>query len=138
MSTYAMPHVSPSSAVMQYHSSTARFASTTHHSGAVVVEAHGELDATNADCYVNYTLRHVNEDRPLVLDLSSLDFCGTEGFLAVLKIRCYCKHHGVEWSLVSGEAVDRLLEIGDADCGLPTAGSLTEALQSGPLAAHAV
>lgn len=138
MSTHAMPHVSPSSAVMPYHSSTARFVTTTHYSGAVVVAAHGELDATNADCYVNYALHHLNEHRPLVLDLSSLAFCGTEGFLAVLKIRCYCKHHGVDWSLISGEAVDRLLEIGDPDCGLPTAGSLTEALQYGPLATPAV
>nr|WP_136629114.1 anti-sigma factor antagonist [Mycobacteroides salmoniphilum] len=92
--------------------------------------ATGALDATNADCLVYYAVRHLHERHALVLDLRELDFCGSEGFLAVLKIRCCCKYHEVRWSLLSGEAVDRILEIGDPDSWLLDAIPLIDALEN--------
>lgn len=86
---------------------------TTGHRSTVTVAATGELDATNADRFVQYVISHLRRHRSLILDLRYLDFCGSEGFLAALKVRCYCKHHDVGWSLLSGEAIERILDIGD-------------------------
>ncbi|TDZ89864.1 STAS domain-containing protein [Mycobacteroides salmoniphilum] len=120
MSIQAFSPPRPPLAEMPYSGPGFQFTATTRYN-AVTVAATGELDATNADCFVYYVLRHLRGQRALVLDLRNLDFCGSEGFLAVLKVRCYCKHHGVGWSLLPGEAVDRILEIGDPDGWTPTA-----------------
>lgn len=124
----------PPAAEMPYIGRRFQFSVTPRHN-AITVAAAGDLDATNADCFVYYVIRHLRGRRALALDLRYLEFCGSEGFLAVLKVRCYCKHHDVDWSLLSGEAVDRVLEIGDADSLASTAIPFDEMAASPPLAA---
>ncbi|OLT78138.1 hypothetical protein AWB96_11260 [Mycobacteroides chelonae] len=104
---------------------------TTPHYDAVTVAATGDLDATNADNFVYYVLRHLRGRRALVLDLRYVEFCGSEGLLAVLKVRCYCKHHDIGWSLLPSEAVDRILEVGDPDAWTPATLSLIDAWSFG-------
>ena len=48
-----------------------------------VITAHGELDAANAQEFVDYALRHAAHIDRLVLDLTGVEFFGTAGFSAL-------------------------------------------------------
>jgi hypothetical protein len=97
-------------------------------SSAVVVGVYGDIDATNADAMAEYALGHAMSGRGLILDLSWVDFFGTEGFLAVHRVSVGCARAGTPWSLVPGAAVARFLRIGDPQGSLPAAETLDAAL----------
>jgi anti-anti-sigma factor len=106
--------------------------STHNENAATVVAATGEIDASNVDRLTEYTRRILSEDvedRPLVLDLSQLSFIGTQGIPALFTLGEECGKAGVGWAVVVGHPVERLLRIGDSDHRLPTARSLSQALQ---------
>ena len=55
-----------------------------------VITAHGELDAANAQAFVDYALRHAAQTDYLVLDLTGVDFFGTAGFSALHTVNVRC------------------------------------------------
>jgi len=57
----------------------------------------------------------------LILDLRDLDFFGTEGFSALHRVSVCCARAGIGWVVVPGEAVSRVLRIGDPQGLLPAA-----------------
>ena len=85
-------------------------------------------DASNADTLTKYTLGHLTRCRGLILDLRDLDFFGTEGFSALHRVSVCCARAGIGWAVVSGEAVSRMLRIGDPQGLLPAASTLEAAL----------
>jgi anti-anti-sigma factor len=98
-----------------------------------VITAHGELDAANANQltkFVERCIRHSN--RMIVVDLRGLEFFGTAGFSALHRINVVCSGAGVNWVLVPGRAVYRVLRICDPDSTLPTATSLPELVSGIP------
>ena len=105
---------------------TARFASRRLRSSVAVISAHGQIDASNADTLTEYTLGHLMRCRGLILDLRDLDFFGTEGFSALHRVSVCCARAGIGWAVVSGDAVSRVLRIGDPE-GLLAAASTLEA-----------
>jgi anti-anti-sigma factor len=108
---------------------TARFAAYWAPS-AVVITAHGELDAANANQLADYVQRSATNSGSLVLDLSGLEFFGIAGFSALHMINVGCVKADVHWALVPSRAVWRLLRICDPDGMLPTAESVDAALSS--------
>jgi anti-anti-sigma factor len=110
-------------------SGTARFAAYWAPS-AVVITAHGELDAANADQLADYVQRSATYSRSLVLDLRGLEFFGIAGFSALHMINVRCVKADVHWALVPSPSVSRLLQICDPDGLLPTAESVDAALSS--------
>jgi anti-anti-sigma factor len=86
------------------------------------------INASNADTLTEYTLRHVTGCRGLILDLSGLDFFGTEGFSALHTVSACCAHAGTSWAVVRGGAVSRLLRICGLHAGLPAADTVEAAL----------
>ncbi len=109
-------------------SHTATFATRWLHPSVVVVTARGDLDASNAQEFVDYALRHAEQTQRLALDLSEVDFFGTAGFSALHTVNVRCAGAGVEWVLVPSRAVSRLLRICDPDSALPLATTLPAAL----------
>jgi anti-anti-sigma factor len=107
---------------------TACFATRWLKPTVAVITAHGDLDASNAQEFVDYALRHADHTQRLVLDLSGLDFFGTAGFSALHTLNVRCAGGGVEWVLVPSRAVSRLLRICDPDSGLPIADTVQLAL----------
>jgi anti-anti-sigma factor len=103
---------------------TARFVA---HRGpaAVVVTAHGELDAANAVQLADYVQRGAAFSRWVILDLTGLEFFGTAGFSALHTINVRCARAGVQWTVVPNRTVSRLLQICDPDQALPIYGSAT-------------
>src|SRR5277367_1535716 len=103
---------------------TTRLANRRLRSSVAVISAHGHIDASNADTVTEYTLGHLIRCRGLILDLRGLDFFGTEGFSALHRVSVCCARAGLGWALVSGEAVSRVLRIGDPQGLLPAASTV--------------
>jgi anti-anti-sigma factor len=97
-------------------------------SSVVVVRAYGDIDATNAHTMTDYALGHATSDLALIVDLSGVDFFGTEGFSALHRVAVGCARDDRAWSLVPGTAVSRLLRICDPHGSLPAADTLAAAL----------
>ena len=107
---------------------TARLVSRRLRSSVTVIRAHGGIDASNADTLTEYTLGHLMRCRGLILDLRDLDFFGTEGFSALHRVSVCCARAGIGWAIVPGEAVSRVLRIGDPQGLLPAASTVEAAM----------
>ncbi len=103
---------------------TARFAAQ-RLASAVVVTAHGELDAANARQLADYVQRCAGCSAWVILDLTGLKFFGTSGFSALHTINVRCAGAGVQWAVVPNNVVSRLLRICDPDQALPIYKSVT-------------
>ncbi len=93
-----------------------------------VISAGGYIDASNADTLTEYTRRHLRGCRGLIIDLSELDFFGTEGFSALHRISVCCARPGTAWAVVPSKAVSRVLRIVDPQGLLPAARTVNAAM----------
>jgi len=107
---------------------TAQFATRWLQPSMAVITAHGELDAANAQQFVDYALRHAAHTDRLVLDLTGVDFFGTAGFSALHSVNVRCAAEKIVWALAPSPAVTRLLRICDPDLALPICDSVDAAL----------
>ncbi len=121
---------SPESLIERADSRTAHFATRWLQPSIAVITAHGELDAANAQEFVDYALRHTPHTERLVIDLSGVDFFGTAGFSALHTVNVRCAGENIGWALVPSAAVTRLLRICDPDSALPTCASVDAALSA--------
>ena len=99
-------------------------------SSVAIVSAHGDIDGTNANTLTEYALANVVRCRGLILDLSCLEFFGTEGFSALHRVSVCCARVGIGWAVVAGAAVSRLLRICDPHGLLPAVDTVYAALAS--------
>jgi anti-anti-sigma factor len=128
MSTPHARPASPGALIEPTDCHTAHFATRSLHHSLAVVSAHGELDAANAQEFVDYALRHAAHIDGLVLDLVGVDFFGTAGFSALHTLNVRCVAEKIEWALAPSRAVIRLLRICDPDSTLPICDSVQAAL----------
>jgi anti-anti-sigma factor len=99
----------------------------------VLVTIHGEIDATNSGALACYVERRIAGSRRLVLDLQTVEFFAASGFAALSKINNICTHAGIQWSLLAGPHVWRLLRICDPARELPVAsGSANKYVRTRP------
>ena len=92
----------------------------------VVVTAHGELDASNANQLADYVQSCAAHSKSIIVDLSGLEFFGTAGFSALHTINVRSAGADVRWAVVPSKAVSRLLRICDPDNALPVAESVPD------------
>ncbi len=90
----------------------------------VLVRAVGEIDAANSACLLTFVDDHVRGYKQLVLDLSRLTFFGTAGFSALQTINTRCARRSIDWVLVAGAEVARLLRVCDTEGALPIAANI--------------
>jgi anti-anti-sigma factor len=116
-------------ALERWENHTARFTAEWGPS-AVVITAHGELDASNSNQLADYVQRCAAYFKSLVviLNLSEVEFFGTAGFSALHTINVRSAGADVRWAVVPSRAVSRLLRICDPDHALPVAESIEDAL----------
>jgi anti-anti-sigma factor len=107
---------------------TAHFATRWLQPALAVITAHGEVDAANAQEFVDYSLRHAPHMDRVVLDLTGVDFFGTAGFSALHTLNVRCAAEKIEWALTPSAAVARLLRICDPDSALPICDTVDAAL----------
>ena len=94
----------------------------------VLVTADGELDACNARDLAEYIEGVLDAKRRLIVDLRGLNFFGTQGFSSLHYINVTCSRRDVNWVVVPGTEVSRLLRICDPECALPVAITLESAI----------
>jgi anti-anti-sigma factor len=119
---------SPESPVDRTDCHAAHFATRWLQPSVAVIAAHGELDAANAQEFVDYALRHAAHLNCLVLDLSGIEFFGTAGFSALHTLNVRCAGENIEWAMTPSPAVTRLMRICDPDSALPICASVDAAL----------
>lgn len=95
---------------------------------AVLIAGFGEIDAANARKLEAAIGRHLDGYRQLVLDLSRLEFFGTAGYSVLTRLHARCARDAVNWVLVPGREVTRLLRICDPDGLMPTASNIVSAV----------
>jgi anti-anti-sigma factor len=109
-----------------------RHASPTRAAVAVL----GDVDALNARELGRYVERHTQKSKQLVLDLRAVDFFGSQAFTALYYISVCCARGDVDWIIVGGPAVRRLLAICDPEGELPLADDLAAGLSRLDRLAH--
>ncbi len=97
-------------------------------SGRVHIGVTGEVDATNRHELGRFIQRHTRVSKQLVLDLSGVDFFGSQGFTALYYVNVQCARRDVDWLIVGGRTVKRILRICDPDLDLPLVGDFGAAL----------
>lgn len=97
-------------------------------SSVAIVSAYGDIDASNASTLTDYAVVNAVRCRGLILDLSGLEFFGTEGFSALHRVSVRCARADIGWMLVSGAAVTRLLRVCDPHGSLPRVDTVGAAL----------
>ncbi len=97
----------------------ARFAIRRLQPDTAVMTARGEIDAANAQDFVDYALSHAEGISRLVLDLSGVEFFGTAAFSSLHTLNVRCAGESIVWASVPSAAVIRLLRVCDPDSTLP-------------------
>ena len=128
MSTPYVRPATPGSPIEPTDCHTAHFATRWLQPSLAVVATHGELDAANAQEFVDYALRHTEVMDRLVLDLTGVDFFGTAGFSALHTLNVRCAAEKIEWAMAPSQAVSRLMRICDPDSALPICDGVEAAL----------
>ncbi|MCW2516864.1 MAG: anti-sigma-factor antagonist [Mycobacterium sp.] len=108
----------------------AHFATSTVRSSIVLVSADGEIDAANALTLSKYVEAELETTSRLIVDLRELNFFGTQGFSILHRINVMCSRYSVNWVMLTGSEVDRVLHICDPDGGLPVASSVEAAINA--------
>ena len=88
----------------------------------VLVAVTGDVDATNSHGLGRFVQRHTRVSKQLILDLSGVDFFGSQGFTALYYVSVQCARRDVDWMIVGGRTVRRILRICDPDDELPVVG----------------
>jgi anti-anti-sigma factor len=131
MSTLPTAHsASPESIIERADCHMAHFTTRRLQPSMAVITAHGELDASNAQEFVDYTMRHAATAKRLVLDLSGVEFFGTAGFSALHTVNVRCAAKNVDWVVIPSAAVTRLLRICAPDSALPICRTVDAALST--------
>lgn len=85
----------------------------------VRVAVTGDVDATNRQALGHFVERHIRISQQLIVDLSKVDFFGSQGFTALHYVSVHCARRDVDWMIVGNRAVDRILRICDSEAELP-------------------
>lgn len=94
----------------------------------VLVAAFGEIDAASAGGLSERIEDHLPGYTQLVLDLSRIEFFGTAGYSVLHRVHSRCARSGIDWVLVPGPEVERLLRVCDPDGIMPTAPNIVSAV----------
>ena len=68
----------------------------------VLVCVRGEVDATNRQALGRFVQRHTRVSKQLILDLTGVDFFGSQAFTALYYANIQCARRDVDWMVVAG------------------------------------
>jgi len=105
-----------------------RFTTTTGRGSILVVAAEGEIDAANALLLSKHVEGELESASRLVVDLRALDFFAVQGFSILHRINVMSSRHAVNWVVLAGTEVNRVLGVCDPDGGLPVADTMESAI----------
>lgn len=94
----------------------------------ILITAVGEIDADTSTGLSERIERYVGAYPQVIVDFSRLAFFGTAGYSVLNHLHARCARTGVDWVLVPGPEVQRLLRVCDPDGILPTAPNIVSAV----------
>jgi anti-anti-sigma factor len=94
----------------------------------VLIAVTGDVDATNSHALGRFVHRHTRVSKQLILDLTGVDFFGSQGFTALYYVSVQCARRDVDWMIVAGRTVRRILRICDPNAELPLVEDIAAAL----------
>lgn len=97
---------------------------------ATVVTVSGAIDSENVDQVSRYSRRFIMQDKPFVLDLRGVDYFAPQGVAFLHQVDEDCRMAGLEWALVVGPMVGRVLRIVDEETTFCVAASVHAALNT--------
>ena len=133
--------MSPVTTVVRSSQSQLPVADETQRRGRAVFQVHhltperewvvvtGEVDATNRQALGYFVQQRIRVSHQLVLDLSVVDFFGSQAFTALYFIGVHCARRDVEWVIVGNPAVQRITRICDPEGELPVVDNPAAAIQ---------
>jgi anti-anti-sigma factor len=95
----------------------------------LIVTVGGEIDASNSRDLGHYVERELRPTTQLLMDLRAVEFFGAQAFSTLHFIAVCCSRRDVDWLLVGGRDVRRLLGILDPDHVLPLADDFCSACE---------
>jgi anti-anti-sigma factor len=95
---------------------------------ADVVTISGVIDTMNVDLVSAYSRNFILPDRPFVLDLTAVEYLAAQGIRFLYCVDDDCRAAGVQWALIAGPVIDRVLRITNDENVFPTADSVRGAL----------
>lgn len=95
-----------------------------------VISVRGELDASNAAEIIDCGIRQSRPSGQLVLDLGAVEFFGVGCFACLHTLNVRFAGDNIDWTLIPGTAVSRVLGICDPACALPVSPDLPTALST--------
>jgi anti-anti-sigma factor len=95
----------------------------------IQIAACGDIDAVNGRALGRYVERHTGMSKQLILDLRAVDFFGSPGFTALYYVSVHCARSDVDWMVIGGPPVQRVLRICDPGGELPFVADLDAATQ---------
>ncbi len=95
--------------------------------GRMLITVGGEIDATNHHALGKFIQRHIRVSKQLILDLTGVDFFGSQGFTALHYVSVHCARRDVDWMIAAGRTALRILRVCDPDNELPLAGDIAGA-----------
>lgn len=93
------------------------------------VIATGDVDATNCHALGYFVQQRIRVSHQLVLDLSVVDFFGSQAFTALYFVGVHCTRRDVEWAIVGSRAVRRITRICDPEGDLPIVDTFAAAME---------
>jgi anti-anti-sigma factor len=96
--------------------------------GRVLISVQGDVDATNRQALGRFVAKHTRVSKQLILDLTGVDFFGSQGFTALYYVSVQCARRDVDWMVAGSRTVLRILRICDPDGELPLIADLEAAL----------
>lgn len=94
----------------------------------VLVAVTGDVDAAAAPALFDRIEGLLRRYSQLVLDLSGVGFFGTAGYSLLHRLDVFCTRVSVDWALVPGTEVARLLRVCDPDHPFPAAANIVSAV----------
>lgn len=93
----------------------------------VLLTVVGDVDAAEAPTLFDRVIHLITGYSQLVLDLSQVSYFSTAGYSLLHRLDGFCKRASVDWALVVGPEVTRLLRVCDPDGTLPAAANIVSA-----------
>lgn len=94
----------------------------------LLITASGEIDASVGPDLFDAIASRLPGYRQLVLDLSQVNFFGAAGYSVLHRVHSTCLRAAMDWVLVTGAEVKRLLRVCDPDEVFPTAPNIVSAV----------
>jgi anti-anti-sigma regulatory factor len=96
---------------------------------ATVVTVSGAIDTMNVDPVTECCKRFILPDKALVLDLAGVHCLAAQAISFPYRIDDDCRAAGLEWALITSQAVTRVLRVTDDPANFPIVESVHEALR---------